>query len=289
MAMFCIVRKLSPSQAHQEAREFFKLWQRDERAAINQLMQLAKQINQKVKQSKQRSQSSTGGSSHAKSSRTTSPLGTGRTFTQPAICDQCSSEINFGDGYLSYSTLHPWEANKATGMLLLCKRCADRVFTADNWEKTQFVDFLGIKPNPEKVKDKKSIVRGTNSLGIAVFCEARGLTPLEGRGEARELAKLWWQDKSAARKQIIRLLEGRTLSTSPKAESAESTESGPTRWFKSNWPCMVISVGVLGLWGIWLILARFEVVSSTVLGVLVVVFLLISGVVLWLGSEFFGD
>ncbi|MBD3189485.1 MAG: hypothetical protein GF308_02525 [Candidatus Heimdallarchaeota archaeon] len=201
---------------------------------------------------------------------------------ETVICAGCSSRINFGSGYLSYSVFDPKDVMTAVsiyepgtkdlifrdaGLVFYCERCANQVFTEGNWLRVldpsnHSTLALGALP-------KEAFNVEVKTLGVAYFATERGLTPSEARQEARQFAQLWWQDNNAAHKRIKELLkEGSALASSETVSSKTTAAEGEGSLLSTWWMKLLIDLGLAAVLVLIFLLAEFEVIAYYTAGVI---------------------
>ena len=136
-----------------------------------------------------------------------------------AICDRCSTQIGFGEGYAVYSEARTGisaslkiffstegpSGKEIVGTMLLCENCADGLFTEEIWataQKTTIeLDQIAVS-GPQSLETIKQAQSKVNNFSVAMLAKLRGLTVSQARQEAREIAQLWWKDPQVSEQRL---------------------------------------------------------------------------------------
>jgi hypothetical protein len=128
-----------------------------------------------------------------------------------AICDRCNGGVETGASYCVYSKapvgLAPGTPNDEIGGMLFCESCADDLFTEKVWREAKDLRKEGQKAFSQSsgfdgVQGLMKTMREMHDFDIAMTARGRGLSPIQAREEARQIAEFWWQDRTAAEKQL---------------------------------------------------------------------------------------
>jgi hypothetical protein len=130
------------------------------------------------------------------------------------ICDLCSSKIDYGHGFVFYSsTVFPWVRSE-TGLMHICSKCCDEHITEEEYtlisrqsKSCEDLDnsiltslYSQIGSNTER--DRK-LLRVANVYGIFKTIIARGVDFASAKKQAKELAVVLWKNKEQGISQAL--------------------------------------------------------------------------------------
>ncbi len=107
-----------------------------------------------------------------------------------AKCDKCLKAINEKDGYLNYSVGYDRIMRgyiDEIGCLLYCDKCIKQVYSKNNFSQICYF-----------VSDDNSTIDkfGNNTINLVKIAQIRGYTPDQAIDKAKELAGIWWNNKT---------------------------------------------------------------------------------------------
>ncbi len=126
---------------------------------------------------------------------------------RPVNCDLCNGEVLPGQGYAFYSdTQHL--PGLTTGNMLICQLCADTIMTDSYWTEIKRDPALG--PGSASFATLRNLSsqqivavpatadyrRRLDHAAIIRKCCGAGLSPKQSKDKGRELARLWWKDRT---------------------------------------------------------------------------------------------
>lgn len=131
-----------------------------------------------------------------------------------AVCDWCNSDIPDGEGYLVYSkakALPLLGEDLVRGCLLLCERCANDVYSEENFAKDlrEFRTSLEVNTNDlgSFFKQYTETTRKADTVSIINIAKQLGFSREQALDKARELAREWWKDRESAQAKAKALAE----------------------------------------------------------------------------------
>ena len=149
----------------------------------------------------------------------------GKQLIQDVSCLRCSKRILPAQGYVVYSETiqgtgpdHRSFISTGTGLadipgregqdskneiselgtILYCEECASALFTTKVWQEAKALEVEMDADDLQSTEGKEARFE-VIGFSIALRAKRRGFSPEESRAEARELAKMWWQNQEKAR------------------------------------------------------------------------------------------
>ena len=158
-----------------------------------------------------------------------------------AICDRCSTGIDQGDGYLTYSdaSVQIYEGAPSldggleVGCLFLCEECAKSIYTDANFSKAQPA-AIEIDPSHggELTTQLRQAMTAVNDASLVIIAKKQGLSPQQALDQARRLAQEWWTDKESATRKVTALAKEAGGGTAPTAEAPAGKAPRQKRWWQ---------------------------------------------------------
>jgi hypothetical protein len=145
-------------------------------------------------------------------------------------CDLCSEYLSLGEVYVAYSDLVL--KKQKTGLMLICDRCADDIFSFQTWNEA---NTFKIQHTKEIIKSgilstMKQLIKAVgmmNKWSIALALKSRGISASEAKQEAKRLGRAMWRNERRAIQELQEMygLTPSGMTTTPGLKTPSTTKT----------------------------------------------------------------